>query len=181
MITQFTEVLHRLGIKTADNRKHRTNLPSRPQATNGSGPVARRDPAAQAGRRPQTAESPIETRCPTRGSIKPSFQSASADAQFPCAPSALMENQPDGWFSPLLPFVQCLRSSCRRLSNAHGIRSRGTDSPIPVPTAPPLPCQTALWARYKGKDRPEGRSFHERTLCAEYCATCGSRFYFCFG
>ena len=76
------------------NRKHRTNPPSRPQATNGSGPVARRDPAAQAGRRPQTAESPFETRCPTRVSIKPSFQSASADAQFPCAPSALMESVP---------------------------------------------------------------------------------------
>ena len=100
MITQFTEVLHRLGIKTVLNRKHRTNPPSRPQATNGSGPVARRDPAAQAGRRPQTAESPIETRCPTRVSIKPSFQSASADAQFPCAPSALMENQPYGLVFP---------------------------------------------------------------------------------
>ena len=162
MITQFTEVLHRLGIKTVLNRKHRTNPPSRPQATNGSGPVARRGPAAQAGRRPQTAESPIETRCPTRVSIKPSFQSASADAQFPCAPSALMENQPDGWFSPLLPFLQCLRSSCRSLSNAHGIRSRGTDSP--VPTAHPLPCQTDVYKR-----QLEGRRAAHPWGCAHRC------------
>ena len=134
MITQFTEVLHRLGIKTVLNRKHRTNPPSRPQATNGSGPVARRDPAAQAGRRPQTAESPIETRCPTRVSIKPSFQSASADAQFPCAPSALMENQPDGWFSPPLPRLRTLNLSDRTLGDAHGIRSHGER----IPLSPPL-------------------------------------------
>ena len=48
-----------------------------------------------------------------------------------------MENQPGGWFSPLLPFVQCLRFGCRTFGDAHGIRSHGTDSPVPVLTAHP--------------------------------------------
>ena len=49
---------------------------SRPQPTNGSGPVARRDPAAQAGPsrwnlvEPAGSKLPFETRCPTRVSIK---------------------------------------------------------------------------------------------------------------
>ena len=48
MITHLGKVLHRLGIKTEDESPGR-DPPSRPQATNGSGPEARRDPAAQAG------------------------------------------------------------------------------------------------------------------------------------
>ena len=49
---------------------------SRPQPTNGSGPVARRDPAAQAGPsrwnlvEPAGSKLPFETRCPARVSIK---------------------------------------------------------------------------------------------------------------
>ena len=118
-----------------------------------------------------------------------------------------MENQPGGWFSPLLPFVQCLRFGCRTPGDAHGIRSHGTDSPIPTPTAhPPFvrphsgqrswnpfpwngfpyphpDCapsiyQTALWARYKGKDRPEGRSFHERPLAAGISLAAASDYFF---
>ena len=43
---------------------------TRPQAKNGSGPEARRDPAAQAGRAPQSAELPFETRCSARVSTQ---------------------------------------------------------------------------------------------------------------
>ncbi|EOQ35664.1 hypothetical protein HMPREF1526_02761 [Butyricicoccus pullicaecorum 1.2] len=135
-----------------------------------------------------------------------------------CAPSpcqtavsaTLMESVPVERI-PLSPsLLRTLSLSDRSFGDAHGIRSRGTNSPIPVLTAhpqsirphfgrrswnpfpwngfpyphpycAPSPCQTTVWARCKGKDRPEGRSFHERTLCAEYCATCGSRFHFYFG
>ena len=70
-----------------------------------------------------------------------------------------MENQPDGWFSPLLPFVQCLRSSCRTLGDAHGIRSRGTDSPIPTPTAHPQFIRPQFGQGTKEKTVPKGGLF----------------------
>ena len=85
-----------------------------------------------------------------RKSTKMKKKSASADAQFPCAPSALMENQPSGWFSPLLPFVHSLRSGCR--------------SP----------------GKEKGKTIREDGLSHERPKAAEYFARCGERLFFCF-
>ena len=83
-----------------------------------------------------------------------------------------MENQPGGWFSPLLPFVQCLRFGCRTPGDAHGIRSRGTDSPIPVLTAHQSPVPPAGELKvspafskacgFSGQ-RPESRSAERET------------------
>ena len=61
-----------------------------------------------------------------------------------------MENQPSGWFSPLLPFVHSLRSDCRSLG------------------------------KEKGKTvRKDGLS-HERTLCAKSIARPAGRAFFVF-
>ena len=46
---------------------------------------------------PQDTESPLETRCPTRVSIKTNKKSASADAQLSGAPSALIRPNPLDW------------------------------------------------------------------------------------
>ena len=70
-----------------------------------------------------------------------------------------MENQPCGWFSPLLPFVQCLRFGCRTPGDAHGIRSRGTDSPIPAPTAHPQSVRPQFRQGTKEKTVPKDGLF----------------------
>ena len=53
--------------------------------------------------------------------------------------------------------------------------------PLPCPSCAPSVSTTAVKATDNGKDRPEGRSFHERPLAARDCASCGMRFYFLFG
>ena len=110
-----------------------------------------------------------------------SYRSFNASALAAALRATLMESVPMERIPLSLSLLRTLSLSDRSFGDAHGIRSRGTDSPYPRPYCAPSPCQTALWARCKGKDRPEGRSFHERPLAAEYCATCGSRFHFCFG
>jgi len=45
-----------------------------------------------------------------------------------------MENQPAGWFSPLLPFVHSLRSGCRSLGKEKGktVRKDGLSHERPM-------------------------------------------------
>ena len=95
---------HDLGETQRDFEKRLNHRILPPAGENGSGPEARRDPAAQAGRRPQTAEFPFDSRCPPRESINSRFNRSPQRAKFPCAQSALIRpNLPDWVFLFPLP------------------------------------------------------------------------------
>ena len=68
-----------------------------------------------------------------------------------------------------------------RAKRAHGKPTRRLVFPSPTVRSMPSFELPHFGRGTKEKTVPKDGLFYERTLCAEYCATCRSRFHFCFG